>query len=181
VPLVVGGGVVALLLLSVLILASLSKRTSTGEPDGSAGTSGSSALPTRPGNTQVYKDVRFTFPGDRGCSISQGVVFTVQGPQVDTDSRGDNELEYDCSGTQPTLAPGYGDALAVVTSAPDAPACVNATDRQPIVELAFADLKVGMHLCLVTYDPHQIDSLTLAKKKTSSYALTFSVTVWSGK
>jgi hypothetical protein len=97
---------------------------------------------------------------------------------VNVDSDNESDLGYACSGKEHTLAPVNSNRFAVVTSAPDSAACVNATNRQPITQLIFADLKEGMHICLVTDDPHQINSLTLVKKK-SSYALTFSVTAWT--
>jgi serine/threonine protein kinase len=167
-------------IMAVLLLASIVDRYSewrdffNGEWDGSSGAPNSS--PSRSGRRPVFTDIRFAFPGQEGGCVDQGVAFDTTGPKVDAQNDS-GDLNYLCR-DDPTLIPRSGDRLAVVTSTPDATACVKATERRPVTELAFSHLKEGMHLCLVSSDPDLINSLTLTKKS-SSYALTFTVTAWA--
>jgi hypothetical protein len=156
-------------------------------PAAAAGPAGS-----EDGFVAEYSGDQFVMPGE-DCEVGgtqsdfepSDVLFTSTGPRVTTDNNvGNGDLVLTCNdgnnNGNTDLVPN-NIAIAPVSGSPGAVACDTAIQRQPIAgDILLAQLTPGAQFCIVGGPSNgQLVLLTLDKKASPSYDLTWTATAWA--
>jgi serine/threonine protein kinase len=139
----------------------------------------SDSTPAADGYPVEYSDVPFTMPGGN-CSASHpsAVTFTAQGPQVQTDTSGD-DMDLTCNNPGPGIS-FNSDPVAQVSGYPDQAGCLQAITSNPAASaVKLTQLAPATQFCLENTTSKQLVLITLVSEDTPSDNVTWIATAWS--